>query len=334
MTFSEIQGNNEVKDALRAMVDSGRIPHAIMFHEDDGGGAMPMVLAFLQYLYCRQHTQEGDACMSCPSCNRVAKLIHPDIHFIFPTIASATSNNYMLKWRDLLISNPSFSENELSEQLGIEGKSLLIAVNEAKGLLQKLSLGAMEAGYTSIVVYLPEKMNQETANKLLKIIEEPPAKTLLLFITHSPESVLQTIQSRCQRIRVVPQESGRVYKSDATEQYLELLSALLKAVSAKDMLSAVDAGEEIASLPSRESIKAFCKFVGSALRDIFIAQQGMAALKMETNIDATAFAKSLKKTFPRLALEALDRSLMLIGRNVNARIVFTEMAIKWLRINL
>ena len=134
MTFSDIQGNEEVKAAFRTMVDSGRIPHAILLHEDDGGGAMPLVLAFLQYLYC-EHRSGGDACCSCPSCNRVSKLIHPDIHFIFPSSAGTSSADWAPKWRPLLASNPSFTENELAEALGIEGKSLVIAVSEAKALL-------------------------------------------------------------------------------------------------------------------------------------------------------------------------------------------------------
>lgn len=333
MTFSDIQGNEEVKAAFRTMVDSGRIPHAILLHEDDGGGAMPLVLAFLQYLYC-EHRSGGDACCSCPSCNRVSKLIHPDIHFIFPSSAGTSFADWAPKWRPLLASNPSFTENELAEALGIEGKSLVIAVSEAKALLETLSLGAVEGGYRSVVIYLPEKMNAETANKLLKMIEEPPAQTLLLFISHSPESVLQTIQSRCQRIRILPEEnSSRTVSGESVQEYDRLFCSLLDAVVSRNLLSCIEAGEEMAELPSRESMKAFCKFASSSLRGIFLAQQGLDKLQGTECGGAAGRASSLKKTFPRLALAEIDRASMLIGRNVNSKIVFVELSVKLFGIN-
>ena len=173
MTLDQIQGNEDVRRALTGMIESGKVPHAILFHEEDGGGAMPLALAFLEMLF-DEH-------------NRIPKLIHPDVHFVFPTAAGSISLQYMDRFRPLMLENPLFTEAEMAEALGIEGKNSLIAVSEAKHLLDTLSLSALEGGYRAVVLYLPEKMNQETANRLLKLIEEPPLQTQFILITHAPE---------------------------------------------------------------------------------------------------------------------------------------------------
>ena len=152
------------------MVDSGKVPHAIMFHEDDGGGGVPIALAFLQYLFCKDKAG-GDSCGACPSCNKISKLIHPDVHFIYP-VNTGASTDFAAQWRELVLSNPVFTENDLREALGIEGKNAMIKVDEAKTVLDILSLYALERGYRALVMYLPEKMNKEAANRLLKAVEE------------------------------------------------------------------------------------------------------------------------------------------------------------------
>ena len=320
MTFSQLQGNREVVQALVGMVDSGRVPHAILFHEDDGGGAFPLALAFLQYLYCRQRSG-GDSCGSCPSCGKIAKLIHPDVHFVFPTAAGFLSEQYMEPLRRLVAVNPRFREAELAEALGIEGKNPMIAVSEARRLLEKLSLSALEGGYRSVVIYLPERMNAEAANRLLKMIEEPPLQTQFLLITHQAEKVLATVSSRCQRIRVQPE--GRAAAVEFAEA--ELLDALMDSLLSRDLPGALEAAERIASLPSRESAKAFCLYAADRLREIFLVQQGVR-LPGEISPEAQKWAGQCRKTFPRQALEVLDRAQTLIGCNVNLKILFTDMA--------
>jgi len=324
MRFSEIQGNGEVLAALSGMVDSGRIPHAIMLHEDDGGGAIEIALAFLQYLYCHSR-RDGDSCGECPSCNKISKLIHPDVHFIFPVTSPNTSTGCLTAWRELVRSNPHFTETELSEALGMEGKSSIIAVGESKALLETLSLSALEGGYRSVVIYLPEKMNQEAANRLLKMIEEPPALTQFLLITHSPEKVLTTISSRCQRIRVVSHMPARAVSGESAGLYSDLFGRLMDALVGRDLLASIGVGEEIAALPSRESAKAFCKFAADRLRCIFILQQRLDALKADDDPRLAVWASKCRKTFPRIASGHVDRALSLIDRNVNLKILFTDL---------
>lgn len=294
-----------IEEILKGMVDAGRVPHAIMFSEPDGGPAFGLTVGFLKYLY-------GEAG------GRVAKLIHPDVHFIFPTTSPQTSSSLAPQFRELALANPSFTEAELNSALGIEGKSSLIAVAEAKEVLSSLSLSALEGGWRSVVIYLPEKMNQETANRLLKSIEEPSEKTLFILITHAPEKVLRTIWSRCQHFQLG--DALRAPDFDSPE----LLDTLMDALSSRDLFAALEAGEKISSLPSRENAKAFCKFAADAMRNLFIAQQGLD-LPSTSSGKASEWAPRFKKTFPRAAAACFDRAARLVDRNVNTKIVFTDL---------
>lgn len=306
MTFEQIQGNEDVKRALSGMIESGKVPHAILFHEEDGGGAVPVALAFLEMLF-GEH-------------NRIPKLIHPDVHFVFPTASGSISEQYMDRLRPLILERPLFTEAEMAEALGIEGKNSLIAVSEAKHLLEALSLSALEGGYRAVLIYLPEKMNQETANRLLKLIEEPPAKTQFLLVTHAPEKVLLTISSRCQRIRVCP--SGTLPAAGFAEE--ELFDELMDALLEKNLPAALEAGDRIAALSSRDSVKTFCRSAADTLRRIFLVQQGMSRLS-DGSSKAAVWAAKCRRTFPRQAHEAFSRAISLIDRNVNVKIVATDL---------
>jgi len=303
------------------MAESGRIPHAMLFHENDGGGAFPLILDFLDEVYGHNP--------------RVRKLIHPDIHFVFPVAGpdKPVSDQFIDKWRALLQENPYFYENELYSALGIEGKQGLISVHEARSILEKLSLSAVEGGYRSVVLYLPEKMNLQSANTLLKMVEEPPEKTLFLMVTHQPEKVLTTISSRCLFMRVLPlsrEEMRAVHPKEGGELTLmaDLFHDLMDAVIRRDLLGALEAGEAVAALDSREKQKTFCRFAGEGLRSIFLMQQGLPALA-DIPSDEEAFyremAGKLRKNFSRKALSALDRALLLLERNVNQKILFTDL---------
>lgn len=322
MKFADVQGNREVVSALAGMVDSGRIPHAILFHEDDGGGALPLAMAFLQYLYCARR-KDSDSCGICPSCNKIEKFIHPDVHFIFPVTASAVSSAFIGQFRELALSNPCFTEEELGEALGIETKSSVIAVSQARDILQTLSLSALEGGYRSVVIYLPEKMNTEAANRLLKIIEEPPQKTQFLLITHAPEKVMTTIASRCQRIRIVTGKQGR---RKANETYSQLLESLMDALISRNLSQVLEAADSIALLPSRENAKAFCKFAADSMRTVFLLQQGLDSLAADAGDAERKWASACRKSFAREALASLGRAHKYVERNVNQKIVFADMA--------
>lgn len=300
---------SDLLQTLCGMADSGRVPHAILLHEEDGGGGVALGMKFLEHLY------GGNP--------RVAKMIHPDIHFVFPLILSgdSVSEQYAKEWRALVQENPGFSEGDLYDALGFEGKNTVISVKEANFLLGVLSRYSLEGGYTTVVIYLPEKMNSVAANKLLKILEEPPQQTLFLMVTHAPERLLPTILSRCQLFRM--ESSG---SAEVTLRYDDggLLSSLMDAVIARDLSAALEVGEQLAALPSRDSMRAFCRYAAEKMRRVFLVQQGLESLAGD-DAEASAWASACKKTFPRKALEALDKASALIGRNVNQKILFTDM---------
>ena len=318
----DIHGSNAtVAAALHQMVESGRIPHAMLFHQNDGGGAFPLVLDFLDDLYGHNP--------------RVAKLIHPDIHFVFPVAGSdkPVSDQFIQRWRELLLTNPCFYEQELYTALGIEGKQGIISVAEARSILDKLSLSAVEGGYRTVVLYLPEKMNLQAANTLLKMVEEPPENTLFLLVTLQPEKVLTTISSRCLFLRVMPFSRAEArtvhpYQEGEMTVYADLFHDLMRALVGRDLLGALETGEAVSALDSREKQKSFCRFCGEGLRNIFLVQQGLSQLA-DVPEDERPFyeemAAKCRKSFPRQALSGLDRALVLLERNVNQKILFTDL---------
>ncbi len=317
-----VYGNEEIVSALHRMVESGRIPHAMLLHQEDGGGAFPIVLNFLEELY------GGNP--------RVQKLIHPDIHFVFPVAGSdkPVSLQYIAPFRELLLQNPYFYENELYTAIGIEGKQSNISVQEARSILERLSLSAVEGGYRTVVMYLPEKMNGQAANALLKMVEEPPQKTLFLFITQAPEKVLLTISSRCLQLRVqplTPAAEAEVHAQEAAGNTVltDLFHDILEAVASRDFLKVLETGEALADLKVREQQKNFCKLASEDLRRIFLLQkQQTALLYLPEGTEAfyESMARKLKPTFSRRALATLDRALLLLERNVNQKILFADMA--------
>ncbi|MBO4585537.1 MAG: hypothetical protein J5675_02940 [Bacteroidales bacterium] len=319
--MQKVYGNTEVTEALHSMVESGRIPHAIMFHEDDGAGAFPIVLNFLEELY-------GGS-------PRVQKLIHPDIHFVFPVAGdkNPVSLQFIAPFRELLLGNPYFRENQLYSAIGIEGKQGNISVAEARSILDRLSLSAVEGGYRTVVMYLPEKMNAAAANALLKMVEEPPQNTLFALITHAPEKVLTTISSRCLHMRIMPlapEIMREVHGEDASENVvlLDLFHDLMQAILSKDLLSALETGEAIADLKVREQQKAFCRLASEELRTVFLIQQKMprlAAPAPDREEFLATLAAGLKPAFPRFAMGSLGRALQLVERNVNQKIIFTDL---------
>lgn len=368
MRFADIPGNEALKKALVSMADSGRIAHAMLMYENEGCGALPLALAYIQYLNCTDR-RNGDSCGECRSCRQMSGLVHPDTHFVFPVntsrktdVSRPVSESFLGLWRELVLKNPYFLESELYTALGIEGKSGVIAIAEAKYILEKISLTPVGDGYKTVLMWLPEKMNAETANKLLKAVEEPPEKTVFIFITHNPDRVLPTVFSRCQSYRVLPlpkdglaaalsgifgKDAGLAERQAAIsggsigvaldamgerEEYMSFMSIfkdLMTGLASRDLLAAIEASDRMAGLDSREKQKAFCIFAGECLRKIFLCQQHLqdiAGIPGEEADFYTGMAARANRTFCRKALAMVDRSAMLLDRNVNQKMVFCDLA--------
>lgn len=209
MKFAEVIGQQEIKERLIRTVKEQRISHAQLFFGPAGVGKLPLAIAYAQYISC-ENRSESDSCGTCPSCVKFEKLIHPDLHFVFPVFTSkevksnAVSDNYIEQWRETFRTNPYITENQWYEILGAENKQGLISKHESSAVLRKLSLKSYESEYKILIMWLPEKMNASSANSLLKLIEEPPEKTIFLLVSENTDVILPTILSRTQMIRVSP----------------------------------------------------------------------------------------------------------------------------------
>ncbi|CAM3341294.1 ATP-binding protein [Aequorivita lipolytica] len=204
MDFSEVIGQQHIKSHLSKTIENGRIPHAQLFSGVNGSGLLPMAIAFASELLCSKYEKESAEYISCK--NRVSKLAHPDLHFVYPVntseIASknAISDNYAEGWRKFVLNNPYASLFEWLQSIGIEKKQGNISKYEAENISKKLSLKAFEGGYKVMIIWMADNMNTECANKILKLVEEPSDKTVLLLLTEKEEQIITTIQSRCQKL--------------------------------------------------------------------------------------------------------------------------------------
>lgn len=204
MEYSEVIGQKHLKAHLSKTIENERISHAQLFAGSPGSGLLPMAIAYAKELLCSTFEKGSAEYEICA--NKVAKLVHPDLHFVYPVNTNdnikknAVSSDFTAAWRDFVIQNPYGSLFEWLQSLGIENKQGNISVNEAHEILKSLSLKSYEGGYKVMIIWMAEKMNTECANKILKIVEEPPSKTLLLLLTENEEHILATVRSRCQKL--------------------------------------------------------------------------------------------------------------------------------------
>ena len=204
MQFRDIIGQETEKNQLRTAVREGRIPHAQLFAGPAGVGKLALAIAYAQYLACPHRTEE-DSCGVCPTCLQYAKLQHPDLHFAFPIVKSDegdTCDAFAEKWRGIVSEHKYFDLDDWYRVMGVETKQGMIYEKESSEILRKLSLKSFSGGYKIMIIWQPEKMNTTCANKLLKLLEEPPTMTLFLLVSEAPEQLLSTIISRTQEVRV------------------------------------------------------------------------------------------------------------------------------------
>ena len=210
MRFADVIGQEEVKAMLRRSVGEGRVSHAQLFTGDSGRGTLPLALAYVQYINCTDR-HDGDSCGRCPSCIKMAELVHPDVHFVFPTNTSRSgsqkpmSDAFLPQWREAVLTTGGYFDEQMwYGRIGLDNQQGLIAKREADEIIRKLSFKAFEAEYKAVVIWLPEKMGVEASNGLLKILEEPWDKTLFLLVSVAPQMLLPTILSRVQEVGVPP----------------------------------------------------------------------------------------------------------------------------------
>ncbi|KAB2918601.1 MAG: hypothetical protein F9K23_00255 [Bacteroidetes bacterium] len=231
MQFKDIVGQQAVKAKLISGVKEGRIPHAQLFLGPEGSGNLPLALAYAQYIACANRG-EDDSCGACPNCIKYSKIIHPDLHFTFPTVGSKEiSDNFMEEWRSTFLANPYLNVFDWLMALEAENKQGNITVDECRNIIKKLSLKSFEGNFKVLIMWMPEYLGKE-GNTLLKLIEEPPQKTLFLLVANSDEQILTTIKSRTQLVKI-----PALQQADVQDALVERYGAEVEAARASAFLS-------------------------------------------------------------------------------------------------
>ncbi|MDE7074056.1 MAG: DNA polymerase III subunit delta [Odoribacter sp.] len=364
--FKDVIGHTDIKQRLIASLQTGRISHAQLFAGETGYGSLALALAFAQYVFCTGEKGE-DACGVCPACRKMQKLIHPDLHFVFPVVRKAkspVSDEYINEWRHLLSQGAYFGLEEWYSEMGVEDNAqAAIYTEESANILRKLHLKSFESDYKIMVVWLPEKMNPECSNKLLKIIEEPFDKTLFLMVSEHPEQIINTIQSRLQRIHIPPlrQEeisrqlieakgitpekaeeyahvaTGNWYKAlrllNETEEQVynqEKFASLMRLCWERKMLPVNEWVNEMSAL-GREKQKSFLMHAVRMIRENFIRNFGREELNYMSDREknfSLRFSPYVHEGNVIPLTTELEQAYSDISRNGNAKIIFTDLCIK------
>lgn len=367
MFFKDIIGQEQVKEQLRLELHEGRVPHAQLFAGPEGSGALPLAIAYARFLLCT-HRGETDACGTCPSCVKLNKLAHPDLHFVFPVVkrkggSDTVSDDYIREWRELAISTPYFGLNHWLDAMGAENQQAQIFVKESDELTRKLSLKSSEGGYKVVVLWLPEKMKVECANKLLKLLEEPPALTVFLLVSEEPDRILPTILSRTQRVNVPrlgdneistalsrqfglqlsdAAETARlangsylqaleiIHRGDDNLLFFELFVSLMRLAYQRKVKDMKDWSETVATM-GRERQKNFLAYCQRMVRENFISNFHRRELNYmnrdEANF-AVRFAPFINERNVIGIADELSEAQAHIEQNVNPRMVFFDFALK------
>lgn len=372
MLFNEIVGQNETKQLLLRSVQQNHLAHALLFDGPPGSANLALALALAQYVNCEEK-QTDDACGRCPSCVKTHKFVHPDLHMVFPVANTAkgkTSEAYMADWRKFLLNSPYRTLPHWLETVGADNKQGNISVEEARNILQKLSLKAYEGAYKIMLIWLPELMNGASANALLKVLEEPPAQTLFLLVTNQPDKLLITILSRTQRIAVraftdeevathlrqhlnLDETTARrnAYLADGNLSEALRLSALdtgqktgsdyhtwfanwMRTCYRQDLTNLVKQADQFDGF-SKEKQKGLLEYSIRLYRDLFLWQQGVETL-LRLPDDELDFVKNFAKILTIQHIERivkdLSESLYHLERNARAKMIMLDMSLTFSRL--
>jgi DNA polymerase-3 subunit delta' len=230
MQFSDLLGQDYIKNHLVSSALAGRIPHAQLFVGPEGSGTLAAAVAYSQFILCQNVGKENQG--GNDACNlKFGTLTHPDLHFVYPNVANdevkskPKSGDFIAEWRDFVLGNPYGSLFDWHKHLGVQNKQGMIRVEDAQDILKALALKSYEGGYKIMIVWMVEKMNIEASNKLLKLLEEPPEKTLFILIAENEEDIIQTIRSRCQVLQFGALPEYEIAKALKEKYFLDEASA-------------------------------------------------------------------------------------------------------------
>ena len=366
MFFRDVIGQDEAKQRLIREAKEGKIAHARLFCGPEGIGKLPLAIAYARYLSC-QNPGVDDACGTCPNCMKYNKLAHPDLHFVFPVIKikskDTVSDDFLSEWRELLSQTPYFNLNIWLKEMGAENQQAQIYVKESDEIIRKLNLKSSQGGYKIMIIWLPEKMNVECSNKLLKLLEEPPSQTIFLLVSEEPEMLLTTIQSRTQRFNLYGIEEKQIAQK-LIQQYgiLEQDAIDIAHLSEGNFLKALETihlneenqllfemfvslillsyqrkiremkqwSETMASM-GRERQKQFLQYCQRMIRENFIYnfhESSITFLNEEERHFSSRFAPFVNERNVIGIMNELSEAQRHIEQNVNARMVFFDFSLK------
>ena len=367
MYFKDIIGQDEVVALLRAAVAEGRIPHAQLICGGEGVGKLVLAIAYARYLCCT-HRNGEDACGECPSCKKFDKLVHPDLHFTFPVYKKdpnrgPLSDDFIDKWRQAVAENPYMKLNQWMDHIGTENQQGLIYTSQGDEVIRKLTLKSSEGGYKVMIVWMAEKMNAECSNKLLKMIEEPPAQTIFLLVAENPDLLLPTIQSRVQRLTLRPIEEDvmaralcerfglvdadarqvahasagnwlqameTIHLGSRAKEYIELFMTLMRKSYARDLKGMRQWADSVAGM-GREAQKNFLIYCQRMIRESFICnfhRPEINYMNVEEANFTSRFAPFVNEKNIFGIMDELSEAQRHIEQNVNAKMVFFDLALK------
>ncbi len=370
MDFSEITGQESIKQRLIGEADSGKVAHAIMLCGPEGNGAIPLALSYARYLLCKsEQKHDGVPCGQCSSCAMTAKWQHPDLHFAFPiyklhTADKATLCDEFLKdWRAMIDDSPYFGYEEWAAACDAQNHQLVIYADESDSLNRKLNLKSSQGGYKVVIIWLPEKMHEACANKLLKLLEEPPAQTVFILVSEQPDKVIQTIRSRTQMITVprlqaedvaktltdkfgiATAEAERIARTTAgnmaaalrtlrsnTEQelFFDLFVSLMRLSYMRKVKEMKQWADKVAAL-GRERQKSFLVYCQRMIRENFIYNFRTPELNYMSDNEAdfaVKFAPFINERNVLGIMEELSIAQRHIEQNVNPKMVFFDFSLK------
>ena len=366
MFFKDVIGQEEAKQRLIREAKEGKIAHARLFCGPEGIGKLPLAIAFARYLSCN-NPGENDACGVCPSCVKFNKLAHPDLHFVFPVIKKkakdTVSDDFISEWREILSHTPYFNLNIWLEEMGAENQQAQIYVKESDEIIRKLSLKSSQGGYKIMIIWLPEKMNVECSNKLLKLLEEPPSQTIFLLISEEPDMLLTTIQSRTQRFTlygikeecimerlqnqyglqekdansIAHQSEGNFLKalesihlSEENKLFFDLFVNLMRLSYQRKIREMKQWSETLAAM-GREKQKHFLSYCQRLVRENFIynfQNPSLIFMNEEEQNFSKRFAPYINEKNVMGIMDELSEAQRHIEQNVNARMVFFDFSLK------
>ncbi len=367
MRFEDVIGHDSIKTQLKQGITSGRISHAVMFTGITGTGILPMALAYASELIVH-HSENKEAAR-----NNCDKLIHADLHLSYPvnTTKQVTKDpkalDFIHSFREAFLANPYLSVNDWLEHLGIERKSALINVHEAASINRQLQLKAYEGGYKVMAIWLPERMNQQAANKLLKLLEEPPAKTVFVLACEQPDLLLPTIISRVQIVRLPPlptnllaekiaihyqlgaeeansiatlaegSYTNAIHTIDAPEgeeTFKNLFQDWMRFLYAKKIYDILSFTEQISKY-SREQQKLFLAYGLHIFRECLIMNYGTDSLQRLNDSErqfVNKFAPFINSANAMQMVHEFEETVTHIDRNANARIIFLDLSLRAMKL--